>query len=263
MGFKRWNSPPSSEGVLNVDAGQVVSVRIWTTDPTLASILVPDPVTGIAPHVIYIANIPPEGTGAFVDSMTGYQTGDRPLSAETGQIIDYLKPNAPEQIIFRVDMGTPFLCPWAGQIQIEGGAFQHVNGNPSTPVPYQVDVIRTQPQSNTIIEHVIDPLAGPVARQRYREFGNRRVRNPRLTFFGVTSAAKNKVPRGAVSVYSLGGATVNFFPSGAPAAGGVIPAPQISLTVPANASIPIGYGAEGYFSVDALADMLSFEVEIA
>ncbi len=274
-----WENPPLRQTVKNVDAGVVVLVRFWPTDP--ASILVEDSL-GVPPHVVFRATIAPEGTGAFQhfaqDPVSGGifpvpgSIGERPTAS-----IDGLITPDNGSIDYDLDAGQPFLCPFPGTIQLIGGAFAGEAG-PGPSAPYNVSVQVVMPQEVSL------EYAGPVMlstptmqlfdeevgespaflRRVHRATGWRPRRRPTMTYFNVT-ATPIPVPRGAVDVQVgansavAGVAQTITFDMGAQALG----AHTVSLAP--GSPMPLGAFSLGTFAqgADANLSWVSFGIEVA
>jgi hypothetical protein len=244
-----WERPPERRQIAAVDAGVVVTVRIWPTTSVLR-----EDANGVPPHVTFVADMPDQGTSGWqmYDSVTGLygpeiEGGSRPIEARDGSI-DLGGGAGPEGVFFKVDVGRPFVVPWRGFLFLEGGAF------PGAVAPYQFEVIRTCPDMQSI-KH-----AGPGGsiRSRTRFFGQRDIESPTMTFLNVPAGGTPiAIPRGAHSVMTNAAATLVSH------IGGSAPAGTITIPLPAGLRVPLGLASQGTFTASGAAiKILTFFVEI-
>lgn len=251
---KLWENPPTVKEIGFVDAGVMVSVRIFPT--TLGSVLGPD-ASGIGPHVQFFPTLAPDGTGAFqlYDPQTGLfgpEASERPTTIIDGMIVlGVAGAGGLEPVVFDVDVGSTFLCPWPGQLKIVGGSF---GADPAAP--YQIVVTKTMPQGVSWVRGLIDDH-GPFVRQVIRATGQRPLERPTMTFAGV-GAAPVAIPRGAAAVQINRQTLVAFNPAGIPGHAAIV---QLNPGPP----MPLGIFSIGSFngSGGSVCELISFHLDIA
>ncbi len=268
-----WENPPKRRTVKTVDAGVVVLVRFWPSDP--AAVLIED-VDGVPPHVVFRANLAPQGTTAFQHFVTDPASGtivpvpgsigERPLTNIDG-LITPDGGNDGTHVDYDLDAGQAFLCPFSGEIQLIGGEFL------VDAAPYNVSVQVVMPQEVSLEYAGPVKLATPMSRlldeglgeedpaflrRLHRETGWRPRKRPTMTYFNVNGTIP--VPRGAVDVQVGATTTAVFNMSGSAALG------KHTVTLTAGAPMPLGAFSIGTFTSDPLGVVLpwiSFGVEVA
>jgi len=135
----------------------------------------------VIPHVIYQPSIPEVGAaGGYLryNLLSGDILGDEDQDAPEEQPLEtfYDGVVSTDPLVFHVDVGKPFYCPWrgtlslgGGQVQIDGGA---ADVGPST-IPCDVTVLLSQParrpppRDTTITYRQMNQNGVPIPRGAY------------------------------------------------------------------------------------------------
>lgn len=250
-----WDKPPMRRRVQAVDAGAVVLVRI---NPTSSSaILGQHLTTGVPPHLVFTADIAPQGTTAMVATNAYGQVaevGERPTAIGIDQLaIDNAK------IEYWLDIGRAFLAPFPGMISIEGGAWTQNDAAAFPEAPYEINVQLVMPQKIEL-GMPFSTRAYPIVnwREVERQTGEWIRRRPTMTYFKVGSTHV-QIPRGAVDVTVNVTQNVRFHLGGN---GGGHATGDLTLSVPAGFPMPLGFLSQGTFSSAGTIDWISFGIEV-
>jgi len=242
-----WDNAPLPKPITAVDAGAIVLVRIWPSDPSVGA-LIPDDL-GVPPHMIFRADIAPRGTTAFVStSLFGAvaELGERPTSNITqGLITDGVNI---ENIDFDLDLGLAFQAPVSGTIILTGGKWAGgVN-------PYQVNIQTIMPQS-VDLEMPFTNYIGDRRVVSRQTGGSGAVAT--MTYYGVTPTPI-PVPRGAVSVVTPAAADLTFTLGNSPHG-------AVNVVTPAGLPLALGYLSQGTFGATGGhpdISWVSFKIEV-
>lgn len=250
---------PTKTNIAAVMAGCVVSVmirgRAATTRPPIlpASIPIIPTLQGVIPHVVYVPDIPPDGTGGFQtwDTFTGLfgpQVEDRPSSLQIGGIYG-------EQIHYEVDLGKPFFCPWNGHLFIEGG---QLSATTSPTSVYDLLIVNTMPLAKGIRRARTMLQGEPAQYDVFHRTGEMPRSDPTISFQDVPSTTPgNQIPRGAYAVQVSDTTDIQITPTG----GGT----AVPIRIQPGTAVPLGWLALGTFAASggSTIPLISFHVKIA
>lgn len=243
----KWDCP-NQEGIGVVsDAGVVVTVTIVRRpgEPNVTAL------NGVPPHVIYVPDVAPLGTGAFQqwDPRTGAVGAIVGATPRANRIISGAQNQQP---FYRISLGCPFVAPFAGRILLDGGTVP-AGGTSAHDVIFQ----RSRPELRGEMEHAID-LNHTIIAHRLSLLGVR-PEDPTMTYVNVGSTPID-IPRGAQSIHVPESASVDLAASG------------ISLTLnlepgAGEGSNDVGFfaGASGTFAANGggTIKLVTFKLKIA
>lgn len=245
-----WDAPASAplSGCSVNDYGSVVCVRIAPVDMDGAA-LGPD-AFGVCPRLVYTPIREPDGTG-----------GMQMFNASTGQLGPFVH-DRPRTVLsssfpkktnsYSIDLGKPFVAPWAGHFGLEGGST--IEGVVSRQ---NVEIVISTPAILGTLMRASDRIGTEFTRHLLRVLGQRPMSPPTLTYQNITTTPLD-VPYGAVAVQVPATAIIAFAnPPGAP----------INVTLQPGAPMPLGFFSSGTFALPAVGaldvPLISFILEIA
>lgn len=185
----QWNAPGRACLGSVEDAGMVVTVRIW---PRTGEPAINPSALGVIPHVVFVPDLPSVGTTGFqtldmYSMLAGERVGDYPRAVVSRSSNTHM----PE---YWINLGVPFLCPWAGQIHIEGGL---VAGGAESAT--DAEVVISRPELKGKAYDVVNPIGMALVKEDTLVPGRRPKLPPTITFLDVPTTG-TPIPTGVVAV---------------------------------------------------------------